>query len=80
MDQYDKFKKDNQFVVNWKRSLDRKENEADKIRTSNPVEYAKAKEDIERQRAALAERLKHVKTSMNVLEKAMVCKSKRTIS
>ena len=76
VDQYDKFKKDNQFVVNWKRSLDRKENEADKIRTSNPAEYAKAKEDIERQRAALAERLKHVKTSMNVLEKAMVVKVK----
>ena len=74
--QYDKFKKDNQFVVNWKRSLDRKENEADKIRSSNPVEYAKAKEDIAQQRAALAERLKHIKTSMNVLEKAMVVKVK----
>jgi len=76
VDQYDKFRKDNQFVVNWKNSLDRKEFEVEKIRTSNPVEYIKVKEDIAQQRVALAERLKHIKTSMNVLEKAMVVRVK----
>jgi hypothetical protein len=76
LEQYNKFKKDNQFVVNWKRSLDKKEVENEKIHSSNPVEYTKVKEDIARQRVALAERLKQVKTSLNVLEKTMIAKVK----
>ncbi|MCM2534427.1 hypothetical protein NDK43_21430 [Neobacillus pocheonensis] len=62
LDQYDKFRKDNQFVVNWIRSLDKKEKAAEEIRLTNPAEYAKLKEEIEKQRVAVAERLKHVKT------------------
>ena len=76
LEQYDKFKKDNQFVVNWKRSLDHKEIEANKIKDSNPIEYAKAKEEIAQQRSALADRLKNVKTSLNILEKSMIVKVK----
>ncbi|MGE7609664.1 MobQ family relaxase [Peribacillus frigoritolerans] len=76
LDQYDKFKKDNQFVVNWKRSLDKKEIEVEKIRVSDPVKYEKEKEDISQQRLALAERLKHVKTSLNILDKSMISKVK----
>ena len=76
VDQYEKYTKDNQFVVNWIRSLNRKESEAEKIRVSNPVEYSKVKEDIAQQRIAVAERLKHVKTSLNILNKAMISKVK----
>lgn len=76
LDQYDKFKKDNQFVVNWKRSLDKKEIEVEKNRESNPVKYDKDKEDINQQRLALADRLKHVKTSLNIIEKSMISKVK----
>lgn len=72
MDQYDKFGKDNQFVVNWIRSLVKKEKEAEELRLINPAEYAKRKEEIEKQRVAVAERLKHVKTSLSILEKAMI--------
>lgn len=76
LEQYDKFKKDNQFVVNWKRSLDRKETEIEKNKATNPVEYTKVKEDIFQQREALAERLKQVKTSLAVIEKTMIVKVK----
>jgi hypothetical protein len=76
MDQYDKFRKDNQFVVNWVRSLDKKEKAAEEIRLTSPVEYAKRKEEMEKQRVAVAERLKHVKTSLSVLEKAMIAQVK----
>ena len=76
VDQYDKYTKDNQFVVNWIRSLKRKEHEAEKLRDFNPVEYAKVKEDIAQQRIAVAGRMKHVKTSLSVLHKAMISKVK----
>jgi hypothetical protein len=76
LDQYDKFKKDNQFVINWIRSLDKKEKAAEEIRNNNPIEYAKLKADIEQQRQDAAERLKHIKTSLYVLDKAMISKVK----
>ncbi|MCM2534178.1 MobA/MobL family protein [Neobacillus pocheonensis] len=76
LDQYDKFRKDNQFVVNWIRSLDKKETAAEEIRLTNPAEYAKRKEEMEKQRVAVAERLKHVKTSLSILEKAMISQVK----
>jgi hypothetical protein len=76
LDQYDKFRNDNQFVVNWIRSLDKKEKEVEEIRITNPDEYAKRKEEMEKQRVAVAERLKHVKTSLSILEKAMISQVK----
>ncbi|MCM2534353.1 hypothetical protein NDK43_20885 [Neobacillus pocheonensis] len=80
LDQYDKFRKDNQFVVNWIRSLDKKEKAAEEIRLTNPAEYAKRKEEMEKQRVAVAERLKHVKTSLSILEKAMISQVKSQYS
>lgn len=76
LEQYDKFRRDNQFVVNWMRSLDKKEIVAEEIRNTNPDEYTKLKAEIDKQRLAAAERLKHVKTSLNVLEKAVITKVK----
>ena len=77
LEQYDKFKNDNQYVVNWHRSLDKKELEIEKLRASNPAKYEKAKEDISRQRTDLALQLKSVKTSISIVEKAMVAKVKQ---
>ena len=77
LEQYDKFKKDNQYVVNWHRSLDKKELEIEKLRASNPTEYEKAKEDIARQRTDLALQLKRVKTFISIVEKAMISKVKQ---
>ncbi|KYG33496.1 MobQ family relaxase [Priestia endophytica] len=74
VEQYDKFKKDNQFVVNWARSVQRKEKEAESLRETNPVEYAKMQQDIAKQKEAIAERVKLVKTSIHVLEKTMIAK------
>ena len=76
LEQFEKLRKDNQFIVNWKRSLDKKELAAEDLSIINPSEYMKVMADIHKQREALAERLKQVKTNVNILEKAMIAQVK----
>ncbi|CAI8917085.1 MobQ family relaxase [Priestia megaterium] len=76
VDQYDKLRKDNQFVINWNNSVKRKEAELINIKDSNPKEYQEKMKDFAQQRNVIAERFKQVKTSISILEKSMIVKVK----
>lgn len=76
VDQYDKLRKDNQFLINWNNSIKRKEAELIHIKESNPKEHQEKMKDIASQRSVIAERFKQVKTSLSIVEKSMVVKVK----
>ncbi|MBU8855367.1 MobA/MobL family protein [Bacillus sp. FJAT-26377] len=76
IDQYDKLRKDNQFLINWNNSIKRKEAELIHIKESNPKEHQEKLKDFASQRGVIAERFKQVKTSLSILEKSMIVKVK----
>jgi hypothetical protein len=69
--QWEKLQKDQRFLINWKRKLDRLENEAITRLKIDPKEAASQLKKIDDERKVIAERMKKLKTSMHVLEKAM---------
>ncbi|PGZ17618.1 hypothetical protein COE43_12700 [Bacillus cereus] len=77
LETYRSLTKDNTYLINWKRKLDRVEKDTESIRASNPVGYAQQMKVIAQQRETLAERMKKLKTTMSIVEKAIVTQVKR---
>ncbi|MED4587858.1 MobQ family relaxase [Priestia flexa] len=77
VDQYDKLRKDNQFVINWHNSVKRKELELVQIKDTNPKEYQEKMNEFAQQKVQIAERFKKVKTSLSIVEKSMINEVKK---
>lgn len=74
---HEKYTKDNRFLVNWKRKLDRLEKEATERINVDPKTAAAQLKQISQERGILAERMKKLKTAMHVLDKTMRAELKK---
>ncbi|MDQ0418721.1 hypothetical protein J2Z48_002925 [Croceifilum oryzae] len=72
LEQYQKLLKDNRFLVNWIRKLNRHEQELASIKVSDPKEFARGMSEITKERGVIVERMKKLKTTLSVVEKAMI--------